>query len=219
MSNSNTKICKADGCGNGGHYDKKRSNYYLSLGYCDKHYRRLKRHGSVDIPTRSDSRPAIIDGSIARIQLGINAKHGYAIVDIDKADLSDEKWVISNNGYVYNGKVLLHHLVIGKPPKGKVVDHINRNKLDNRSSNLRFTTQKNNSYNRGKRSNNTTGFVGVSRIRSRINPYQASYSITLDGKKRNYHIGCYPTPEMAARARDDVVMKLHGKYAYLNFPV
>lgn len=34
----------------------------------------------------------------------------------------------------------MHHFIFGKPPQGMVVDHINRNPLDNRKENLRFTT-------------------------------------------------------------------------------
>jgi len=44
-------------------------------------------------------------------------------------------------------KLYLHHAVIGKPPKGYVVDHINRNPLDNRRENLRFVTVAENAWN------------------------------------------------------------------------
>ena len=169
--------------------------------------------------TRHDDRPAIIDGDIAKIPLGVNAKHGYALVDIDRADLSEGKWVVSNNGYVYNGKVLLHHLVMGKPPEGMQVDHINRDKKDNRIANLRFVVSKHNAFNRGKSIANTTGFVGVSRYKNnKTNPFVSFYSKTVNGKKSNHYIGCYPTAEAAAIARDKIIKELHGEYAYLNFP-
>ena len=47
----------------------------------------------------------------------------------------------------------LHKNLLGKQEKGYVIDHINRNKLDNRLENLRVITCKENSYNRTKNKN------------------------------------------------------------------
>ncbi len=51
--------------------------------------------------------------------------------------------------------VKFHQLIMGKAPKGKQIDHIRNTegllsaKADNRKSNLRFVTPKQNSWNRG----------------------------------------------------------------------
>ena len=67
---------------------------------------------------------------------------------------------ILNRGYKYfqlqrDGKrinYLIHHLVanlfIGERPENQVIDHIDRNKLNNNVSNLRYTTQKENMKNK-----------------------------------------------------------------------
>lgn len=75
----------------------------------------------------------------------LNGKHGdgkYTLVDDeDFAMVSTMKWVVNNWGYVVaSGNILLHRLVMDAP-KDVEVDHINRNKLDNRKTNLRFANR------------------------------------------------------------------------------
>lgn len=50
-----------------------------------------------------------------------------------------------------------------------VTDHINQNPLDNRKANLRIVTNSKNLFNRGKNTNNTSGFKGVSWDKTRNN--------------------------------------------------
>ena len=62
-------------------------------------------------------------------------------------------WHLSDTGYAIRrtksegGTIRLHRLVTNAP-EDMVVDHLNGNKLDNRISNLRICTQKENSQNR-----------------------------------------------------------------------
>ena len=53
------------------------------------------------------------------------------------------------------------HREIMKPPKGKVVDHISGNKLDNTRANLRNITQGQNMHNKAKCFGSTSIYKGV----------------------------------------------------------
>ena len=90
--------------------------------------------------------------------------------DEDYKHLSRYKWCFAN-GYAVranqrvNGKIqkkLSMHRVILNAPDGVPVDHINRNRLDNRKSNLRLCDSHVNNANASIRSDNTSGCRGVS---------------------------------------------------------
>ena len=164
------KRCKLEGCDRLGVRDAK-GRHYLQRGYCPRHYIKLKKYGDVYHLSPRDPRPAIIEGDIAKIPLGVNAKHGYAIVDSKYAYLADEHmWTVNNCGYAKTDIVkedgsrasfFLHHAVAGRPDKGMVTDHINRIPLDNRSANLRTVTHSVNSANSKRPSNNTSGYKNI----------------------------------------------------------
>lgn len=91
------------------------------------------------------------------------------VVKIDKNDLAKVErcfWHINSKGYaqrlVSKGKYqLLHHYLFGRKD-GFLVDHINRDRLDNRKSNLRFVTRSGNNFNHKVRNTSKSGITGVS---------------------------------------------------------
>jgi hypothetical protein len=104
----------------------------------------------------------------------------------------------------------LHKNLLGKQQKGYVIDHINRNKLDNRLENLRVITSRENSYNRTKSKSSKNKYKGVIK---KNNKYVAS--ITKDGVKRE--IGGFETEEDAAKMYDMMAEELFGEFAGFNF--
>lgn len=117
---------------------------------------------------------------------------------IDKDDLNkviNYYFYKLNNGYfitMSGGEpILLHKLICNS---NKIIDHINRCKLDNRKCNLRVCSQKQNCYNQKLRTTNKTGYNGVC-----YDTKRNKYCATI-GKKR---IGRYDTIEEAIKARED----------------
>lgn len=103
-------------------------------------------------------------------------------------------------------------LLDAKP--GDIVDHINRNKLDNRRCNLRLATTQQNAWNRSKHSGLTySDYLGVAKRYLDKDSWVAS--ISIDGT--NYPLGVFETQEEAAYVRDQFAMQLHGEYGVLNF--
>lgn len=95
--------------------------------------------------------------------------------------------------------------------KNMNVDHINRIRKDDRLENLRLCTQSENMANTGLRSNNTSGFMGVSYHKQ--NKLWRSY-ININGKRTR--LGLYKDVEEAAKAYDEAAIRLHGEFAVTN---
>lgn len=108
-------------------------------------------------------------------------------------------------------RVYLHHLIVGTPRPGFVVDHRNRNGLDNRRKNLRHVTHAVNVRNQPARSDSKVGFKGVS-----YNPYNDKYRayIHVGGVRKN--LGSYPTAIQAAKAYDVASLLHYGLDGYQN---
>lgn len=86
------------------------------------------------------------------VELEIKNKLGIFYIKIDTLDLeliSNYKWNISAQGYAVtrHPKSLLMHRLVLNCEKGKIVDHINNNKLDNRRANLRICSVSENNQN------------------------------------------------------------------------
>lgn len=103
------------------------------------------------------------------------------------------------------------HAVIAGTPKGMDTDHINGKTLDNQGANLRVCTHAQNVHNSNKRTDNTSGFKGVSKHK---HGWQARVGIGGESK----YLGIYSTPDAAGRAYDEAAKQLHGEFANLNFP-
>ena len=116
----------------------------------------------------------------------------------------------SIDGFQYYNHRLVWLLVNGRWPT-KQIDHINGNKGDNRIENLREASLSENSQNRSKQSNCSSGekciWWKLDRQRYRVR-------VGVSGKY--HHIGYFKNIQDAVTARDKAIKKLHGKFAKYN---
>lgn len=89
----------------------------------------------------------------------------------------------------------MEHLLL--PPKpGLVIDHINRDSLDNRRANLRYLTHSQNLANSNVRSDCISGIKGVSKHSHR----RGVYSVWCHIRGRRYWVGNYTDKQEASAA-------------------
>lgn len=104
------------------------------------------------------------------------------------------------------------HRLVALPGPGELVDHINRDPLDNRLCNLRSATKSTNGMNRGLNQNNTSGYKGVSWKKRR-----SKWTARVRVGRREVSCGYFIDPVDAAIAYDIAALRLHGEFAWTNF--
>lgn len=87
------------------------------------------------------------------------------------------------------------------------IDHINRDRTDNRLCNLRLATRSQNNMNRRQLDANRSGYRGVSFCK---NTNKWVVRIRRDG--RYDYLGLYATPEEASKVYDAAAREIHGGY-------
>lgn len=126
---------------------------------------------------------------------------------------------INCNSY-FSGTLLhrgyLAHRVIwamqtGQWPESRL-DHIDRNRLNNKFQNLRTATAYQNSTNKTSKVNSSSKYLGVSWHRDR-----QKWAASIRSNGSNY-LGIFSSEIEAAKAYDAAAKRLHGEFASLNFP-
>ena len=177
-------------------------------GYCNAHATQLRVWGEIRRCRRDRNTYEIKDGYAEIILTDINLEEkARAIIDIDDVErCKPYKWVIRGDGYVsakIEGKGVKLHRFINKTPKGKHTDHLNRDRLDNRKSNLKTLEQNDNNKNKGKYKSNKTGKTGVLLHGGR-------YYASMKYNKINYKLGSFDNFEDAKKAREEAEIKFYG---------
>lgn len=155
-------------------------------------------------------------------KIPIRGKYGqgrHALIDNDDfAHVSRYKWHSDRNGYAVrttsfwiegakkHQHIYMHRELICAPP-GQIVDHINRNKVDNRKDNLRFCTISQSNCNLKRK--NKSGYKGV-------RPTRSGWAVEIDSDGQRIYVGHYQDLKKAVSAYNSAAEKHHGEFAYLN---
>jgi len=145
------------------------------------------------------------DGSLVFIgQSTARRKHGQIV------------GTYGNHGYLvckFGKKIELVHKIVYAlyygvfPEKPYIIDHKNRNKLDNTKDNLRLCTFSENLSNKISY-NNTSGCKGVT-----WHKQNKRWRVALNYQKKKYNFGCYESFEKAKEICMEARVKLHGEFA------
>lgn len=142
------------------------------------------------------------DGRLRRIKGGLkkypSAKAGNGTL---------QAWALDRVYYVHHLVWIYHHGL----PLPYHIDHVNRNKHDNRIENLRAATKSQNAANAKLRSDNTSGYKGVSFDKTQAGVKQWKAKISFKGK--SITVGCFETAEKAYVAYKKAAIKYFGEFA------
>jgi HNH endonuclease/AP2 domain len=145
--------------------------------------------------------------------------------DRDYDEAAKIKWQCGNGRSCYpvhsikkNGRdcnIYLHHLIWNRHnnplSEGMQIDHINRNRLDNRLENLRPCNNSQNHANMLRKKEHTSKFKGVC---WRANRWQAQIRCNY----KQHYLGRFNSEIDAAMAYDKAASQLFGRFALINFP-
>lgn len=168
------------------------------------------KHQRKSIPM---TREECVEGDIARIPL---LRGGHAIIDADLFDeLSKIPWRRADSNHVaawWLGKYIYMHRMVHKSAADIEVDHINRNPLDNRRSNLRDSNDQLNRANVEKpKGVHHSDFKGVT-WHCRNNKWMA----TIVVNREHRHLGYFRSQIPAAFAYNRAAKEAFGEHACLN---
>lgn len=191
------KTCKVEWCESPVHVN----------GLCIKHNGQMYKHGRIFARTKYDKNEIVIYEGYAGVVLYDASGEVVGECKVDHDDINkikDIRWGISQ-GYARSGKppVLMHNLILGVVG----IDHINRDRLDNRKSNLRPASKSENGMNKVGWSK--TGFKGVVMDKGRF-----AARILVNGKMM--YLGSSRNLKEAATYYNNAAKKFFGEFACLN---
>jgi len=146
----------------------------------------------------------------------------FIIDDEDYSTFTSYKWHVSSyDGRHYlrykSEKIWFHRLIMGVTDSKIMVDHRDMNTLNNSKTNLRICSRgADNSINRPKQRNNTSGYKGVFKRTDGYYKNNPIYRTAIRYQQLLIHLGQYETLELAASVYNFAAKELFGEFALLN---
>lgn len=147
-----------------------------------------------------------------------NSTKDTLVDDIVGENIKDKRLILHTNGYVFfnidSSRVFLHRYIFNCVDHDKYIDHINRDRLDNRYCNLRQCTQKENSRNRSFRIDNKSGYTGVC-----FHKLRKKWIAKIGVDMKVIHLGYFEDKKLASDAYRKASLKYHKEFSpYSSLP-
>lgn len=137
-----------------------------------------------------------------------NSEKLVRVDDSDFNEVNKHRWFLDKYGAVVGNRIVLSRFLLN-PESRSVVDHINRDKLDNRRCNLRICSQRQNTMNQAKHAKAASKYKGV-------HAHKGKWRARIVPNGKNIHLGLFDHEKDAALAYNVAAQRHYGEYAKLN---
>lgn len=120
-------------------------------------------------------------------------------------------WQLKFKGNFYMAHRVIWELHHGSIPDSLHLDHIDRDKANNKIENLRIASNSQNGANKVLQSNNVTGAKGVY-----WNSKNKKWISNIVDKRKTLYLGSFDDFIEAAKEYDAAAIRIHGEFAVLN---
>ena len=148
-------------------------------------------------------------------QISLTQNKIAQVDDLDFEWLNKWQWYAHRSGNTYYARrdtkkknYFMHKEILSTH---KIVDHRDRDGLNNQKNNLRIATYSQNNMNKSKKHECSSRFVGVCLLPNGL------WKSAINKNRKTIYIGTFHNEADAALAYDKKAKKLHGEFANLNF--
>lgn len=187
-------------------YEEQNKIYQDKISILENNNLLLEQHPN-DIPYKNHKGEIIGFALVSEEDYDNVRKYNWTLKEASYKSGQTKQYVFTRRYMDKNASLNMHELILGKPPDGHVIDHLDNNGLNNRRDNLRFATYEQNSQNRKKKANTKSKYIGVY-ICDKTKKWNAQYSKT--------HLGTFDIEEDAGKQYDTFVLLKLGKDSKTN---